>query len=116
MAQKSEARKEADARWREANREKLNLGARKRRAKFRSDVLEHYGTSCAHCGFDDTRALCIDHIENNGGEERRQLGSEKFSGWKFYEHLKKEGYPEGYQTLCWNCNAIKQVERNGRVV
>ena len=82
------------------------------RANLKLRVLKHYGMVCAECGFDDPRALQIDHINDNGAEERMALGGQKFSGSKFYEWLEKQGFPEGYQTLCANHNAIKQYENN----
>jgi hypothetical protein len=75
---------------------------------LKAEVLARYGTSCRRCGYDeDVRALQIDHIENNGAEERKSLGGQKFSGWKFYDFLKKSDWPDGYQTLCANCNLLK---------
>lgn len=78
------------------------------RLKIKRTVLEHYGLCCATCGFDDFRALAIDHIDDNGAEERASLGNKNFAGWNFYKYLMQQGFPEGYQTLCSNCNIIKQ--------
>lgn len=58
------------------------------------------------------RALQLDHINDNGSQERKDLGSQKFSGVKFYEYLIKQGLPDGYQILCANCNNIKQWNKN----
>ena len=81
------------------------------REKVKSEVLERYGTDCANCGFSDRRALQIDHINGGGNAERIAAGGTiRFSGWNFYVYLKKQGYPEGYQTLCANCNMIKHEE------
>jgi hypothetical protein len=91
------------------HRDKINAAARQRRRAFKSEALEHYGKQCAHCDFTDWRALQIDHVADNGAEERRSLGGQKFSGWRFYEWLKKQGWPPGYQTLCANCNIIKHL-------
>lgn len=108
-------KKEYQAAYRERNREKLKAYAKQRKLKLKFDVLAHYGAECAVCGFDDYRALQIDHIANNGAEERKSLGGQNFSGWRFYEWLKQNNYPAGYQTLCANHNNIKQWEvNNGR--
>lgn len=107
-----EKRRASQAKYREANREKNITYQRQRKLQLKFDVLAHYGKICAVCGFDDYRALQIDHIADNGAEERRSLGGKSFSGWRFYEWLKKNGYPEGYQTLCANHNNIKQWNRN----
>lgn len=107
-------KKENDAKWREKNRERLKNEARKYKLRAKLTILDRYGKVCANCGFDDIRALHLDHIENNGAEERKSLGSQKFSGANFYLYLIKQGLPDGYQTLCANCNFIKQWDLNKR--
>lgn len=74
--------------------------------KLKVEVLNHYGygkCSCFRCGFSDLRALTLDHI--NG----RKRSSDKY-GQRLYRQLKEDGYPEGYMTLCMNCQFIKKVE------
>ncbi len=97
------------ARYRENNREKLREAATARRRAMRKQVFDHYGNICVSCGFADHRALQIDHIYNDGAKERKSLGGQNVSGWRFYDYLIKQGLPEGYQTLCANCNMIKQL-------
>ena len=73
-------------------------------------VLTHYGNGklvCLKCGFDDIRALSIDHLNGNGNQDR--VGK-KLGGTNFYAWLIKNNYPTGYQTLCMNCNWIKRSE------
>ncbi len=101
-------KKEYQARYREKNRERMREYQRQVRLSVRKAVFDHYGRECARCGYDDERALQIDHIADNGAEERASLGGKSFSGWRFYKHLVKLEYPSGYQTLCANCNNIKQ--------
>lgn len=75
--------------------------------KIRTLVLTHYGNGkcvCGRCGFADIRALSIDHINGNGNQMRKVDGN----GVDFYNQLKKRGFPEGYQTLCMNCQFIKR--------
>ena len=79
------------------------------RREYKRKVFNNYGNKCSTCLFNDIRALQIDHINNNGAEERKALGGQKFSGWKFYKYLIDNNYPDGYQTLCANCNMIKQL-------
>ena len=98
--------------YREKNRVLLREKSKQRKRKYKETVLNHYGTICSHCSFSDYRALQIDHIDDNGAEERKSLGGKQFSGWRFYEYLIKNNLPEGYQTLCANCNNIKQWEHN----
>ena len=82
--------------------------------KLRVEVLTYYGNgkcSCLQCGFSDIRALTLDHINNNGADDRRgKWGKFINGGTSLYARLKKEGYPMGYQTLCYNCNLIKYRE------
>lgn len=66
---------------------------------------------CNKCGFDDVDALTIDHINNNGNDERKNIY--KCSGTGFFRWLTRNNYPDGYQVLCRNCNWIKHI--NGGV-
>lgn len=89
--------------------------SRERRRVVKYEVMAHYSSSeqpkCKMCGFSDIRALVIDHMDNNGAEERRMSGrGSKRGGSEFYAYLKRSKYPEGYQTLCYNCNIIKHIE------
>lgn len=73
--------------------------------KLRMEVFEHYGMKCACCGLHDWRFLTIDHVNNDGNEHRR---AEKIgTGMDSYRWLRKNGYPEGFQLLCYNCNCAK---------
>lgn len=67
------------------------------------------GLACVRCGFEDMRALSIDHINGGGYEHRKILKRE--SGISFYRWLKHQDYPKGYQTLCMNCQFIKREEQ-----
>lgn len=100
--------------YREKNRLLLRQKSKERKIGYKMIVLDKYGTTCALCSFSDIRALQIDHINDNGAEERKSLGSQKMSGWVFYKYLIDSGLPDGYQTLCANCNNIKQWDRNNK--
>lgn len=79
----------------------------------REQVFEAYGGyKCACCGETEPMFLSIDHIDNNGAEERRS-GLYAGSGIGFYQWLRKSGFPPGYQVLCMNCNTGKH--KNGGV-
>lgn len=101
-----EDQRACECRWRlnypERNRAKVN----KCNLALTLQVLTYYGggkLACVLCDFPDMRALCIDHIDNNAHRER--------GGVNFYRKLKLQGFPKGYQTLCANCNLIKERER-----
>ena len=78
------------------------------RAKIKLEVFNYYGRVCRCCGEGDLRFLTLDHIANNGAEERKRLGSRGI-GHAFYTYLRIEGFPAGYQVLCWNCNCGKRM-------
>jgi len=76
----------------------------------KTEVLTHYGNGkcvCVMCGYDNIGALSIDHINGNGCEHRREIG--KGGGINFYKWLKDNNLPEGFQTLCMNCQFLKRI-------
>lgn len=83
------------------------------------EVLGHYGKNgkpvCVVCGENRVLCLTIDHI-NGGGMKHRKLVTGGSGGSRFYYWLKRNGYPEGYQTLCMNDNFLKLMlyENNSR--
>lgn len=79
----------------------------KRRRALRVEVIEHYGGKCACCGESEIAFLTMDHIGGNGTQHRESVGGD------IYPWLKREGYPSGFEPLCWNCNAAKHFEPGG---
>jgi hypothetical protein len=72
--------------------------------KIKAEVMSHYSKGkpkCACCGENELKFLCIDHKEGIQGRKRR------YSGCPFYFWLKNNGYPKGFQVLCFNCNMAK---------
>ncbi len=84
------------------SREARLAAGKKYREKFRTLVLDYYGNKCACCGEDRIEFLAIDHIEGGGSKHRKELGNK--GGTAFYVWLVKNNFPEGYRTLCHNCN------------
>lgn len=81
--------------------------------RLQHQAIEAYGGyRCFWCGITEPLVLCIDHIDNDGSEHRRKLGT--LGGAKFYKWLKDNNYPAGFQVLCMNCNHAKY--RNGGVL
>ncbi len=84
-----------------------------RRKERKARIFKHYGGKCACCGLKQYEFLCIDHIEGGGNEHRRSLEMSKdrcgSSSTNFYKWLEKNNYPEGFQTLCHNCNMAKSI-------
>ena len=90
---------------------------KQKRNELRTEVLSHYGNgklACVHCGFDDIRALSLDHINNRiiNDLTARVKGIKVEHSEGLYRRLRRENYPEGYQTLCMNCQWIKRHENN----
>ena len=75
--------------------------------KNKITVMNAYGGSCVSCGISDVRYLTIDHLNNDGAEQRRNLGCGK--GTTMYRWLIKNLFPKnlGLQVLCYNCNCSK---------
>ena len=74
-------------------KEKLNRAMWQKRYNNKRNmaIIEYYsqGTNeCKCCGEKEMEFLTINHIDNNCAKH-------------------KEGYPEGYQILCMNCNMSK---------
>ena len=107
----AEEKREYARQYRQDHAEELNkrlrVQQRTRRAERRAAVFAHYGTTCVCCGSDSN--LSIDHVNGGGSAHREALfGSPNLSGAHFYAWLVKQGFPEGFQTLCVPCNSSKQ--------
>ena len=77
------------------------------RHKIRVDILTHYGNgklACVKCGENNIFCLSLDHINGGGTKHRREIGG----AVKLYPLLRRQGYPDGYQTLCMNCQWKKR--------
>ena len=72
----------------------------------RRNVISYYSNgenACKCCGLDVYEFLCVDHINNDGAEHRKQIGgSSELIKW-----IIKNNYPSGFQILCQNCNVGK---------
>lgn len=109
----------AKDKWRTANpaayRRQQRRTCKRYAVKLKREVLSHYsgGTPvCNRCGFDENiAALTIDHVNNDGASHRRELAAQnQLPSKRFYNWLKHQGYPAGFQVLCFNCQRIKYQE------
>lgn len=75
----------------------------------RAKTLQAMGGRCEKCGFDDARALQIDHVNGGGIRERK-----KFGRYKIENHILSylPNKCPSYQLLCANCNWIKRAVLN----
>lgn len=88
--------------------QKHTIALTARKDKYRREVklaaLRHYSSGdpkCSCCGETETDFLTIDHIAGGGNKHRKEVGG-IFTIW-----LRKQGYPEGYRVLCFNCNIAR---------
>ena len=113
-----EKRRRWNREWIERNRERYNASKYVYRDGLKADAMKRYSVNgkieCAICGFDDIDCLCLDHIDDNGAEHRKELGISSRggrAGVSTYAALKRAGWPDGLQVLCANCNQKKELER-----
>lgn len=95
--------------WTPERRKRANENAKRYTEERRDIVLGHYGRECACCGEQNELFLTIDHINNDGAKMRKEHGV----SLTLYRWLIKNGFPEGFRTLCYNCNCGRA--RNGGV-
>ena len=73
-------------------------------------LFDHYGRVCACCGEDNPIFLTLDHMNGDGAEHRRSIGGR--SGYNLHRHVVVNGFPSGFQILCYNCNCGR-AKNNG---
>ena len=78
--------------------EKERIRTRNAQRRLRKDAVRAYGGKCICCEETRSEFLAIDHIDKKG-----KLGI-RDSGSNLYWRLKREGWPDGFQILCHNCN------------
>lgn len=95
--------------WRRNHPDKRRAMSQRSYLKMRLETFEHYGGAyCRCCGEGQLVFLELDHINGGGGKHRREIDPEgKIGGNGFFWYLKKNGWPEGFQVLCRNCNWAK---------
>lgn len=95
----------ASATWRKNNRSKKYAICKIYVRKIKHETMAIYSLGlpkCSCCGELNEEFLTIDHINGGGNKHRKSLGL--IGGRRFYQWLKKNGYPSGYRVLCFNCN------------
>lgn len=103
--------------YKKKNAARISKYLKEWREGLKIKVLSFYSQeklNCASCGYKDIRALCLDHIKDDGAEHRRRLGNGKrreTGSSTIYLDLIKRGFPKGFQVLCHNCNFIKEKNR-----
>jgi hypothetical protein len=81
---------------------RVNAGNERRRWEVRDEVYRAYGGyCCACCGETEPTFLSIDHVNNDGAEHKRR--ENLVTGEQLYRWLRRNGFPNGFQVLCMNC-------------
>jgi hypothetical protein len=85
------------------------------REKLKLEVLTHYspngalGCCWTGCNIVDIDMLTLDHINDNGSEQRRLFGQDCN-----YRLAKRLRFPTDLQTLCMNHQLKKKLEKHRR--
>lgn len=99
--------KETTKLWRQNNPVKWKAINARYRMKLKIDVLTHYANgkpSCYCCGETQIHFLGLDHMNNDGMQERKTTGG----GHAAYRWLKTNRYPiKNYKIACQNCNSAR---------
>lgn len=108
--------------WKRLHPEKhsaLNNGWHHRnKGRIKKECLTHYGKGgklkCCWegCSVHDIDLLTLDHIKNNGREDRAKDSIK--GGHHLYYRLMRLKWPKGFQTLCWNHQWKKELMRQRR--
>ena len=90
-----------------ADRKKRKRYSKKEYQNIKRRAMQRLGGACTCCGVTELDFLTIDHINNDGGEQRK---AGQPSGQDLYRLIANaEHPPEDLQVLCWNCNMSKRV-------
>ncbi len=87
----------------------IKANARNRHLNIKLAVLCNYGMKCSRCGIDDPDVLNIDHINQDGSKHRKKVLGNGGPN-KMYRWLINNNFPDGYRTLCFNCNVKVYLE------
>ena len=94
-------------------RDRAYARVRKYAKNRKIEVLTHYGKDgtlqcCGEgCQVVDIDMLTLDHKNNDGARHRKEMGG----AINIYTSIRKLGFPEGFQTLCWNHQWKKEINR-----
>ena len=71
-------------------------------------VFVAYGNKCACCGETQREFLSLDHVNNDGAKQRRELNKTNHKSTRStYYWAIKNNFPPSLQLLCYNCNMSK---------
>ena len=107
----TDSKRNSQRKYRDNNREKVRQSQRESKLKKKEEIHSLLGNKCIKCGFNDNRALQIDHIYGGGYIERKEYNKNPS---KYYKNILTSilSFENKYQLLCANCNWIKRFENN----
>lgn len=83
-----------------SNRGEINPAKKRLHKDNRAMVIERLGGKCECCGESEIAFLEVDHINDDGKEQRiKHPGQTTIYWW-----LAKHNFPPGFRLLCSNCN------------
>lgn len=94
--------------WRAMNNDKYARQRQTLHQLLKEAVVNIYTNgeaTCRWCGQGDLDVLTVDHIANDGAKHRKTITTGALYRW-----LRNNGYPSGFQILCFNCNVKKRME------
>jgi len=97
--------------WAYENRGRNLRNSKMYRMRYRKKIQNLLGNKCIVCGENDWRILEIDHVNNDGYKERKEIGCSYTAYRRIYNDIKVGS--KRYQLLCSNCNMRKKMERMG---
>jgi len=103
LRRKDKIRQES-RRWNDAHPDRKRANTKANRIKRRLKCIDAYGGKCMCCGNNIYEFMTIDHVNGGGSKHIKSLGG---NGTGFYSWLIQNKFPNGYQTLCYNCNCAK---------
>jgi len=90
--------------WNRDHPQEKKANAKAWRDALRAKVYDHYGRKCVcpfGCEVTEEGFLTMDHIHGGGCKQAKENGG---CGHILYAWLVKHNFPEGFRTLCYNCN------------
>jgi hypothetical protein len=110
-----EHRRALDRVWCAVRKEELASYRQQRTQNLKMKAFALLGSKCswAGCTWDDPRALQIDHVNDDGSEEKRTLGNNQPSLYiRVIKATSQHEEPQlKYQLLCANHNWVKRCEK-----
>ena len=96
--------------WYHRHRDEQIIKMKEYRNKLKDRCFAAYGGYvCACCKETEQSFLCIDHINNDGYQHRKEIGFR--GGIGIYLWLIRNNFPPGFQVLCFNCNQSKRLNK-----